>query len=275
MKCIRSTVAKSLLLALPSFLAWACSPGGGEDERAAQVVHAAEAPQDAKTMAPEAEDGTLLRLEGRSGDPEGLWGECKYKVESTGGKRFRKFELDVENAQPGVAHDLTLDGFSLGQGIVSRKGALELEISEEDGQLFPAGFLEPHAGSVFRVGELMELRFDNLERLTSLEAAIAGPGALSGKVTFKVDRLAGVVSREFRLKLEQAPAGTVHAVTLDGVHVADLDIDLDGKGKVKFSTKELPPFPDTFPEPHAGSVVQVGDLFRQELRDVLAPASSR
>jgi hypothetical protein len=268
METPRSNVSKSLLLALPSSLAWACAPDEAEDARAARAVHAAE------TVAPEAEDETLVYLEGRYGELEGLRGDVKYKIERTGGRRFRQLELEVENAEPGTAYDLTLDGLAFGRGVVSRKGALQLEISEEDGQLFPAGFCDPVAGSVFRVGELLELRFDNLERLTHLEAAISGPGALSGKVSFKVDRLGDVVSREFRIKVEEAPPKTVQAVTLDGVHVADLSLDVEGRGRLKFSTKEPAPFPDVFPEPREGSVVQVGDLFRQELQDRLAPASA-
>jgi hypothetical protein len=258
--------ALALALALLGGLAWACSKGAGESAPPAGDVHAAAKGENAP-------DGTLLHLEGRSGTPDELWGEASYKVKRKNGTRIRQLELDVVNATPGVAHVLSLDGFELGKLTVKRKGSLEFEISEEDEQMFPAGFPEPKAGSVFRVGELMELHLDNLEKLTDLEAPIAGPGALSGKVGFKIERLGSVVTREFQVKVESAPVKTVHAVTLDGVPVGELLVDLEGAGKLKYSTKEPPPFPAAFPEPHAGSTVLVGELFSGKLEDALAGAA--
>jgi myo-inositol-hexaphosphate 3-phosphohydrolase len=219
----------------------------------------------------ESDDVTLVHLEACSGKPEGTWGEASYKVERVVKQRYRKLKLDVENAQPGVAYELSLDGCALGEVITSRRGVLELEISEEDGQSFPAGFGEPKEGSVLHVAGLMDLRFQPLEKLTDLEADIAGPGELSGKVRFKIERLGDVVTREFQLKVDGAPVGTTQAVTLDGVRVADVKIDDEGKGKLKFSTKRHASFPSPFPEPHQGSVFAVGDLVRGELVDVLAP----
>lgn len=245
-----------LLCCLPS----ACSRGGGADTAAAGVVQAARSEPDA----------TLLHFEGRFGDPDALWGEASYKVKRVSGKRVRHLELDVVSAPPSVPQALTLDGFDLGTVRANRKGSLEFEISEEDEQLFPSGFREPHVGSIFRVGELMELRLDDLVKLTRLEAPITGPGALSGKVGFKVERLGSTVTREFQVKVEKAPIKTVHPVTLDGVYVGDLVIDVEGAGKLKFSTKERPPFPADFPEPRPDSQVQVGELFSGKLQDTLA-----
>lgn len=248
-------------LALAALLACACSRGGGAESSPAVVVHAAPEP---------APDATLLHLEGRSGNPEGLWGEASYKVKRRGGKRVRQLELDVERAPPSLAQTLTLDGFELGKVSSNRKGSLEFEIAEQDGALFPPGFREPRVGSVFRVGELMELHLDELVKLVDLEAPLAGPGTLAGKVGFEVERLGDVVTREFQVKVEMAPQKSVHPVSIDGIPVGDLVIDLEGRGKLKFSTKEPPPFPADFPEPHVDSSFQVGELVSGKLQDALA-----
>ena len=250
-------------LGLSLVLVWACSGEGGPAGEAA-AVHASVG------TASQPADGTLLHLEARLLRPDGLWAEASFKVERKGGERLRDFELEIGNAPPGVAHDLALDGIALGQGVIGREGQLELEVSEEDEQLFPPGFADPKAGSILRVGELMELRFDELVELTELEAHGEGPGPLAGEVDYDVERLGDEVSRRFAVSVEHGPIATVHPVTLDGVRVGDLVLDEEGEGRLEYSTKRPWPFPASFPEPRPGSVVQVGDLFRYELRDALA-----
>ena len=258
---MRSSYSTRSWLALLALAPWGCSQGG---QATPQAVHAATPPGSSLP------DETLLRLDGASGSPEALWGDASYKIKRKGGKRIRKLEIDVGNAAPGVAHVVTLDGLELGELLTNRKGGGEFKLSEEDNQLFPAGFQEPRAGSLLRVGELMELHLDVLEKLADLEAPISGPGGLSGKIGFEIERLGSTVTREFQIKVEKAPVKTTHPVSLDGVHVGDMSVDVEGQGKLKFSTKKSPPFPAAFPEPHAGSVVRVGDLFQGELVDALA-----
>jgi hypothetical protein len=118
---------------------------------------------------------------------------------------------------------------------------------------------------VLRIGELMELELRPLERVVDLEALVAGPGSLSGKVTFRVDRLAGEVARSLQVKVSGAPAGTVHPVSIAGVHLANLEIEDDGKGKLEFSTRKGEPFPAAFVEPADGARVQIGQLFEGQL----------
>lgn len=256
-------VRLSLALVLIGSCGSACSGAEGSPALEPSTVHAA--PK--KEALP---DGTLVHLEGRFGDPEGSapWGDASFKAKRKGGKLVRQLELDVVNAPPLVSQDLSLDGFWLGSMSANRKGSLEFEISEEEEHLFPSGFRDPAAGAAFRVGDLMELRLEKLEKLTHLETLLSGPGTLSGKVNFKVERLGDVVSREFQVKVEGAPAKTVHAVTLDGVALGELVVDFEGQGKLEFSTKELPPFPADFPEPHVDSAFQIGTLASGKLEDM-------
>lgn len=258
----RSWVA-CLALAVPCV---GCSAGEGQEnpKPAAQAP-----PSAAATGAPE-QDGTLQNLEGRFGDPGALWGEVSYKVKREGGALSKSLEVELENAPPGVTHALTLDGFALGKMITKLKGEGEFSLVAAGDDYFPEGFPEPKSGSVVRIGELAEVRLLPLEKLTDLRADFAGPGKLAGKIAFKIERLGDAVTRKFEVKVTSAEVKTVHPVSLDGVHVADLSVDLAGKGKVEFSTLSGAPFPEGFHEPRAGSSVVIEGLFKGELRDNLA-----
>src|SRR5262245_38151919 len=157
----------------------------------------------------------ILHIEGRSGTPDGLWGEATYKVERVKGVVTKKLEVNVRKAKPGVTHPLTVDGFELARLVTNPKGEAEFEFVEDGKNLFPEGFPEPRAGTVIRVGELMTFDMKTLEKLADLETAIAGAGKLSGKAIFKVERLGDAVTQEFQVKLAGAQAKTVHPVLVD------------------------------------------------------------
>lgn len=250
-----------------------CSPAGGAKAVVAGSEPASEVPVGLVVPATEPipEEKTLVLLEGFSGDPEALWGEVTYKVKRDGrGALLKSFEVELQNATPGEKHALTLDGFEVAVLVIDRKGESELELFQNDEEFLPEGFPEPAAGSVIRVGELMELRLDALEKLADLEALIPGPGlGLGGKVTYKVERLAGVTTEEFQVKVQGAPPDSLQTVTLDGAEIGSLAVDSSGKGKLKFSTKEALAFPASFHAPVPGSHVRIGDLFAGALQDEL------
>lgn len=220
---------------------------------------------EAKAQLAADQEGTLLHLEARSGSPDALWIEATYKVKREKGELTKGFAVDVKGAPPGTALGLSLDGFEVGKLVAGIKGKGDFELIEAGDDMFPEGFPEPKAGTVLQVGELAQLSFLPLERLTDLEARIAGPGELEGKVTYRIERLGDAVTREFQVKVTQAPEGTRHPVQLDGVSMGELETDLAGKGKLLFSTKENHPFPPGFVEPRPGSTVVVGELFRGQL----------
>ena len=259
MKRIQSNLARAAWIALPAALASACARG----EDGPPHSPAGEVPRSK-------EDETLLCIGARHFLPDGLWCEASYQVELEDGRLYRELELEVGNAPPDLACDLVLDGFALGAESTDDEGELELELSEEDGHPFPPGFPAPKVGSTLRIGELMTLRFEELEEVADLEAVIAGPGPLSGDVDFEVERLGSSTLREFQVEVEGGPVDTVHPVMLDRVHVGDLTIDIRGRGSLEFSSKRPAPFPPSFPELRPGSQVQLGELFRVELRDTLA-----
>lgn len=215
-------------------------------------------------------DGTLEHLEGRFGDPDALWAEASFKVKRAGGKVTKDLEIKVENAPPGVTHAVSIDGFPLGRIITRIKGEGEFSLIEAGDDFFPQGLPEPKPGSVIRIGELAELQLESLEKLMDLRADISGPGELSGKIGYKIERLGDTVTKEFRVKVTGAEVKSVHPVMLDGIHIADLTIDLSGKGKVEFSTLAGAEFPPAFREPRAGSSIEIAGIFNGELKDGLA-----
>ena len=247
-------------MALPVISSAACSQGQEPDSKKSNTVPAA-------AVKPEAEkEGTLLELGCKSGSPTALRAEVSYTVKRKAGVVTKEFELEVDDATPGTTHTVTLDGAAIGKMVTDAKGDAKLNLLENKTQKLPEGFPEPKAGSVIRIGEIMDLHLFALVKLKELEASIAGPDKLSGKVTFKVEQLGKDVTREFQVKIAGAPAKTVLAVTLGDVHVGDVQVDAAGTGRLQVSSKKAP-LPASFPEPEVGSKIRVGDLFAGELRD--------
>jgi len=238
-----------------------CSQGSTQD-----TVHGAEAP----AAVDDAREGTIFHLAGRRAEAGGLSVEVDYKVRRDAGVLSKTLALDIEHAPPGITHELTSDGFALGRLKTSSKGKAEFELSAAGDDYFPDGFAEPKEGTVVRVGALAEIRLQTVHKLTDLQLDIAGPGPLTGKAGYKVERLGEAVMTEFQVKLTHAEVKSVQPVKLDGVHVGDLTVDLAGKGRLLYSSLEGEPFPPGFQAPHSGSTVEVGELYKGQLRDNLA-----
>jgi hypothetical protein len=211
-------------------------------------------------------EGTLLELGGRFGSPTALRSEASYKSKRKLGVVTKELKLEVDDAAPGTTYAVTIDGAAIGKMVTNEKGDAELNLVENKEQKFPTGFSEPKAGSVIRIGEIVELHLHALVRLKDLEATVAGPDKLNGKVTFKVEQLGNDITREFQVRIAGAPAKTVLAVTLAGVHVGDVQVDAQGAGRLQFSSKKAP-FPASFPEPEVGSAIKLGDVFAAQLLD--------
>jgi len=239
-------------------------------EESPHAAQPASATSSAAPAAGESRDGTLVHLEGRHGTPGELLLEASYKSKREAGKISKTLSVDIEHAPPGVTHALSLDGFPLAKLLTSSKGKAEYELTAAGDDYFPEGFKEPEEGSLVKVGELAEIRLQTVHKLTDLEVAISGPGKLSGKVSYKVERIGDTTMTEFQVKVVQAAAKSVHPVRIDGIHVGDLTVDLAGKGKLVYSTLDGEPFPSGFQAPKAGSKIVVGTLYEGELHDNLA-----
>lgn len=257
-RCLVLTVT---CMAFPVLSSAACSQGQEPDSKKSNAV---ETPAAVKPNAEK--EGTLLELGSRFGNPKALCGEASYVVKRKVGVLTKELKLEVDNAAAGTTYAVTLDGAAIGKMVTDAKGDAKLNLLENKEQRFPDGFAEPKAGSVIRIGEIIDLHLHALVKLKELEASIAGPDKLSGKVTFKVEQLGKDVTREFQVKIAGAPAKTALAVTLASVHVGDVQVDAAGTGRLQFSSKKES-FPTSFPEPEVGSTIKVGELFAGELRD--------
>lgn len=211
---------------------------------------------------------SLTHLEGRFGKPGALRAEASFKVKREGGKSIEEFAVSLQGAPRGTAHLVKLDGVEIGKLTADLDGEAELEFVG----FFPAAFKRPVEGAVVRIGENCEVALQKLVKQVHLESAIAGSGRITGKCSFKIERLGKEVTKEFRLKFAGAPGGSVQKVSLDGVVVGEVKIDSDGEGKFVFSDVEGPAFPATFPELRPLSVLRVGEIVTSELRDRLTTA---
>lgn len=254
---------------VPGFASLALFVSGCTHEESPQAVQTGSTGP-AAASAGATREGILFHLMGRHGTPGSLWIEASYKVKREEGKLSKTLELELEDAPPGVTHTLSLDGFVLGKLRTNSEGEAEYELTAAGARSFPDGFEEPEEGSLFRVGELAEIPLLTVHRLADLQVEIAGPGKLSGKVGYKVERLGEAVTTEFRIKVVQAAAKSVHPVRIDGVHVGDLTIEPNGQGKLVYSTLHGEPFPPDFQAPRAGAKIELGTLFEGALRDNLA-----
>ncbi len=255
---VRRFVGGVVAYAALSVVGAACSPGGAEPagEGGREVLASRGEPQPGK-------------LAGRSGSPGSLWGQAIYEGKRKSGTLVEDFEVQVKNARPGVVHAVTLDGKEIGRMTTDLDGEAELEFGGDGEPAFPADLPRPKVGSLVRVGELLELRLEPLEELVLLEAVIKGAGP-AGKISFKVERLGGQITREFKVKLAGAPRDSAQPVRVDGVHVGDLTIKSNGEGKLEFSETDGKPFPASFPELRGRSKIQIGNIVSGEFEDLLA-----
>ena len=214
----------------------------------------------------------LVHLEARAVTPAGAVARASFQTKRDGAALTQELEVQVEKAPPGVAHPVLLGGHEVGRMVTDLDGEAELELGAEGERALPAGFVVPAAGSELRIGELVTLRLEPLERLVHLEANVDA-GKVSGKVSYKVERLAGSVTREFKLKLSGLPKNSVQPLRIGANAVADLAVEADGKVKLEYSEADGRPFPAGFPAPEAGTFVHVGELALAELHDRLTAQS--
>lgn len=211
----------------------------------------------------------LVHLEGRTGATAAARAHVSYQKERVAGMVTEEFEVQVEKAPSGQAHVVTLDGREIGRMVTDLDGEAELELGAEGERALPADFVAPRPGSELRIGELLALRLEPLERLVHLEASVED-GKVSGKVSYKAERLAGEVTRQFKLKLSGLPKNTVQPLRIGAIAIGNLTVGSDGKAKLEYSEADQLPFPAGFPQPEAGTALHVGELARGEFLSRLA-----
>ena len=144
----------------------------------------------------------LLYLRGRFGDSDSSFGEVTFKIKRRDGKVTKEFEVELEGAKPGAVFPVTVDGVEIGEMLVDLDGEGELELMENDEELFAESFVEPKVGTVVKIGSAFEVTLENLEGLTDLRASLGGSNSIYGEVKFKVERLGEAVIRDFKLEIE-------------------------------------------------------------------------
>jgi hypothetical protein len=210
----------------------------------------------------------LVHLEALYGSHDAAFGESSFKVVQLAGEVTKELEVELEGGKPGSVIPVSVDGQPVGQMIVDLDGEADLELIEDGDTYFPEGFTDPKAGSIVKVGDLFDVELLTVERQVDLRANFSA-NRVVGEIKYKVDQLGERTLREFKLELLNATPGAVYEVAVDGVTVAECEIDLDGEAKLEFVDKDEIPFPANFTAPHARSVVKVGDLGEFPLEDAM------
>jgi hypothetical protein len=200
-----------------------------------------------------AANGERIHLEARFSQPSGPFGRAAWKVRPRNGSVAKKFQLEIGRAEPGAVLAVTVDGARIGDLRIDLDGEGELEF---DGG-FPATLAEPRAGSIVRVGDLIEITLAPVERLVSLAGSFRG--AVAGEVKYRVERIGDLTVREFALEITKGPASQELTVSIDSIGVGSVSIDEEGEGDLIYMDGGEDPFPDGFPNPQAGSLIRLGD----------------
>ena len=86
----------------------------------------------------------------------------------------------------------------------------------------------------------------------------------------KVKRHAdGTLVNEFEIEIENGKPGEIHAISIDGVPLGMLILDMDGEAELELGGDEGDEFPDGFPEPKEGSIVRIGNDIQLTLKSEL------
>lgn len=214
----------------------------------------------------DAGDDGEIKYEAVGGDPDSgdPHGEAGYSEKTEDGVFIKEFEVEVLNAQPGKKLPVFIDGVQVGEMTTDLEGEGDLELLEAEDIYFPEGFPEVKAGSVVKVGDVIEFTLAEVIRGLSLRAVFEKDGMM-GTAKFQVETKGDRVVKEFKLEITGAEAGLLLPVTLDGHEMGELDTDVEGGGKMKLGYGE-DPFPEGFTDPAAGSVLKLGDLIEVTLK---------
>lgn len=201
-------------------------------------------------------------------------GEAEFESEPEDGGTKLEFKVQLEHAVAGT-YDIEVAQVHVGQITVDArgKGRVRFSSNPNDGEsLLPADFPAIAAGTLVTISNGVSGEFasglpdDDGGETTdpvSLSADLTGDAGALGTAVFASHAEDGGVQREFELEVEDAQPGSEHDVTIDGVLVARLTIDSEGKARLKLNDTpaetELP-FPDDFPELAAESQIVVGEI---------------
>jgi hypothetical protein len=154
-----------------------------------------------------------------------------------------------------------LEGLSAGERVVLSPDLLGIpseELDEVDGQGWDR---EAPAEGVVE-GPVEEERG---EQETQYEAALLGPGGLSGEAEYEIQTSSAGTTYEFELKVQGGMPLAVWDVAVDGIVIGSIALDATGAHEFEWKSEHRT-FPDNFPlQAGAGSTVVVGPDLRGTL----------
>ncbi len=107
-----------------------------------------------------------LKLSAKLAGDAGARGEVEYEMESEHGQLQQKLTIQIEGAPANSVHDVTVDGFVVGQVTVDGSGKARLRLDSQpdvNETLLPAGFPDINANSQITVGTIAAGAFGGSE----------------------------------------------------------------------------------------------------------------
>ena len=104
---------------------------------------------------------------------------------------------------------------------------------------------------------------DSSQDHVELRANLAGETGARGEAEYESESEHGRVQQQFEVAIENAEAGSIHDVAIDGVVVGQLTVNGSGRGRLRLSSSPEDndqPLPADFPVVTAQSVITVGSV---------------
>jgi hypothetical protein len=219
----------------------------------------------------------LIHLKSALVGQAGARGEVEFQLEQEDFGQRVEFQLQAERLPRNTTFAVTLDGTVVASIMSDSSGIARLKLrtdpSGADELPVPPDFPPLGVNSLITVGDVLTGHFvhsgaeatdtDHGSEI-NLSADLHGDTLARGEVEFESETEEGNQQREFKLEVKNFPSDSTQDVTIDGVVVARLAVDGQGRAKLKFATdpqaSDEAEFPAEFPVLTAGSIVSVGGL---------------
>lgn len=207
-------------------------------------------------------------------------GKSTYRERDRNDGLERRFAIKVEDAVPGTTFDVWLGDYFVGDMTANSLGIARIKLRTPqhiddpgDGDPMPANFPVPQRTDIVVAGALSGLFFDrnsdasNDSQRYRLRSDFTGATVMDGDVRYIERFKRGRLLRKFKVEIEDADAGDVFDILVNGTPVGSIVIGNDDQAEFQLRTPEFiddagdgDPMPDDFPTLLPGDVVTVGPL---------------
>ena len=208
-------------------------------------------------------------------------GKSTYRAKPNDGTIEERFKVEIEDGPANALLDVHINGQFITTLTLSSNGFIEFQYRTAqfiddpgDGLPMPDDFPVINSGDVITVGPLSGIFFIKSSGGSSdvpvqkfrLEAQTDGNDGAEFKAKYREKFKNGGLMRRFDLEVEDAPAGAVYDIIINGQFIDEIVIN-DSEVEYELRTAAFiddsddgEPMPDSFPSLIAGDVIQVGPM---------------